>query len=62
MVGRQAVMGAPFRCATLPRFFDRAAPMLGEHNEEVLRALGYDDAQIAELAEEKVIGTRPEGV
>lgn len=30
-------------------------PGLGEHNTEVLRALGYDDAQIAQFREEKVI-------
>jgi crotonobetainyl-CoA:carnitine CoA-transferase CaiB-like acyl-CoA transferase len=30
-------------------------PALGEHNEEVLRALGYDDAHIAQLRAEQVI-------
>ena len=30
-------------------------PALGEHNEEVLRALGYDDAHIAQLRAERVI-------
>jgi formyl-CoA transferase len=30
-------------------------PELGEHNAEVLRALGYDDAQIAQLRSEHVI-------
>ncbi|MCY4273769.1 MAG: CoA transferase, partial [bacterium] len=38
----------------------RPAPTLGEHNEEILRdVLGLDDAQIARLAEARVIGTRP---
>ena len=30
-------------------------PALGEHNDEVLRALGYDEAQIARLRSDKVI-------
>lgn len=30
-------------------------PELGEHNNEILRALGYDEIQIAQLREEKVI-------
>jgi crotonobetainyl-CoA:carnitine CoA-transferase CaiB-like acyl-CoA transferase len=29
----------------------RRAPTLGEHNEEVLQELGFDDAQIARLQE-----------
>jgi len=30
-------------------------PMLGEHNDEILRSLGYDDAQIKQLQQDKVI-------
>lgn len=30
-------------------------PRLGEHNDEVLRSLGYDDAQIKELIKNKII-------
>ncbi|MXZ76789.1 MAG: CoA transferase, partial [Acidimicrobiia bacterium] len=38
----------------------RPAPTLGEHNQEILRdVLGLDEAEIARLAEAKVIGTRP---
>ena len=38
----------------------RPAPTLGEHNEEILSdVLGLDEAEIARLAETKVIGTRP---
>ena len=37
-------------------------PERGEHNEEVLHELGYDDARIAELKELKiVVGTAPGG-
>jgi crotonobetainyl-CoA:carnitine CoA-transferase CaiB-like acyl-CoA transferase len=40
--------------------FARPAPTLGQHNHEVLSdVLGLEDAEIAQLAERKVIGTRP---
>jgi crotonobetainyl-CoA:carnitine CoA-transferase CaiB-like acyl-CoA transferase len=35
----------------------RPAPLLGQHTDEVLRELGYDDAQIAELRAARVIKT-----
>ena len=45
-----------------PRRFARPAPRLGEHNREVLSGLlGVDDAEIARLAADKIIGTRPGG-
>ena len=34
------------------------APELGEHNEEVLREIGFDSAQIADLADRQVIAGR----
>jgi crotonobetainyl-CoA:carnitine CoA-transferase CaiB-like acyl-CoA transferase len=37
----------------------RPAPLLGEHNEEVLREIGYSDDQIAKLKEDGVIADRP---
>ena len=45
-----------------PRRFARPAPRLGEHNREVLsELLGVDDAEIARLAADKIIGSRPGG-
>lgn len=35
-------------------------PRLGEHTEELLRAAGYDDAQIASLVADGVVGTTPQ--
>jgi crotonobetainyl-CoA:carnitine CoA-transferase CaiB-like acyl-CoA transferase len=33
----------------------RATPELGEHTDEILRDMGYDDARIAGLRDRKVI-------
>ena len=41
------------------RFHRTAAPLLGEHNLELLRELGLGDDEIAALEEEGVIGTAP---
>src|SRR5581483_241427 len=35
------------------------APLLGEHNDEVLRELGYSDEEIASLREQGVIANEP---
>jgi crotonobetainyl-CoA:carnitine CoA-transferase CaiB-like acyl-CoA transferase len=44
------------RFATSPR---RPAPLLGEHNDEILKELGYSGEQIASLAESGTIGDKP---
>jgi crotonobetainyl-CoA:carnitine CoA-transferase CaiB-like acyl-CoA transferase len=62
VVGRQSTMGAPFRYASVDHWLDRAAPLLGQHNAEILRELGHDDDEIELLVAEKVIGDRPEGL
>jgi crotonobetainyl-CoA:carnitine CoA-transferase CaiB-like acyl-CoA transferase len=33
----------------------RTAPRLGEHNQEILTALGYDAAAVSELRRDRVI-------
>jgi crotonobetainyl-CoA:carnitine CoA-transferase CaiB-like acyl-CoA transferase len=37
----------------------RPPPQLGEHTEEVLRELGYDDAELEALSADGVIGQAP---
>jgi crotonobetainyl-CoA:carnitine CoA-transferase CaiB-like acyl-CoA transferase len=60
-------VGGTARYSTTPfRFSDgtwqahrQPAPLLGEHNEEVLTGLGLSPAEIAALRDEGVIGERP---
>jgi len=53
-VGTVPVVGNPLRLSASPARYDRI-PDLGEHTEEILKKLGYDDAAIAKLRSEKVI-------
>jgi crotonobetainyl-CoA:carnitine CoA-transferase CaiB-like acyl-CoA transferase len=50
----------PMRFSAGPeRFHTRHAPLLGEHNDEVLRGLGMSDDEIAALDADGVIGRSP---
>jgi crotonobetainyl-CoA:carnitine CoA-transferase CaiB-like acyl-CoA transferase len=50
----------PVRLATGPNSFHRSpAPLLGQHNREVLGALGVSDDELAVLERDGVIGTAP---
>ena len=48
-------LGIPVKLSETPGTIRRAAPLLGEHNEETLAQLGYSDKEIADLRERKVI-------
>ncbi|QFG21625.1 CaiB/BaiF CoA-transferase family protein [Actinomadura sp. WMMB 499] len=49
-VGRRTYGALGFRHSRTPGSHRRAAPLFGEHNDEILRdLLGYDEARIAEL-------------
>lgn len=60
-------VGGPARLSTVPmrmsggphRFHTAPAPLLGQHNHEVLGELGVTDAEIAELEAAGVIGRAP---
>ncbi|OBK77708.1 CoA transferase [Mycobacterium sp. 1274761.0] len=53
----------PMRFSAGPKRFHRSsAPLLGQHNYEVLSGLGLGDDEIAELADRGVIGTAPAGL
>ncbi|MET8047322.1 CoA transferase [Streptosporangium sp. NPDC005286] len=62
--GEFLTAGLPFRLASVGEpWFHTPAPLLGQHNEEILTGiLGMDSDEIRVLAEEKVIGTRPAGL
>jgi formyl-CoA transferase len=49
----------PTRFARTPAVVRRPAPLLGEHNDELLREAGCDDAQIAALKAKKVVVSEP---
>lgn len=50
------MVGSPLKLSETPVEYERPAPMLGEHTDEVLkRRLGLDDARLAQLKAEGVI-------
>ncbi|ULN30011.1 CoA transferase [Mycolicibacterium smegmatis] len=53
--GTVKVLNAPIRLSGTPNTTRRPAPMLGEHNEEILRELGYSDEQVAALLDEGTV-------
>jgi crotonobetainyl-CoA:carnitine CoA-transferase CaiB-like acyl-CoA transferase len=56
-VGRYGTPGLPFRLASVERWFDRAAPTLGQHNDEVLGGLlGVGESERTRLRADGVIG------
>jgi crotonobetainyl-CoA:carnitine CoA-transferase CaiB-like acyl-CoA transferase len=55
--------GMPFRLDSQPGSWVRSpAPLLGQHNAEVLAEAGYAPADIAALEAARVIGSRPAGL
>jgi crotonobetainyl-CoA:carnitine CoA-transferase CaiB-like acyl-CoA transferase len=63
VVGRIPVTTLPFRWSGIDRWIRFPAPTLGQHNHEVLSSiLGLDEAEIEQLEDQGVIGTRPAGL
>jgi crotonobetainyl-CoA:carnitine CoA-transferase CaiB-like acyl-CoA transferase len=53
--GRTRMLGIPIQLSSTPGKISTAAPLLGEHTEEVLRELGYSRPEIDELKAKDVI-------
>jgi crotonobetainyl-CoA:carnitine CoA-transferase CaiB-like acyl-CoA transferase len=63
VVGRIPVITQPFRWSGIDRWIRFPAPTLGQHNHEVLKSiLGLGEAEIEQLEDQGVIGTRPVGL
>jgi crotonobetainyl-CoA:carnitine CoA-transferase CaiB-like acyl-CoA transferase len=62
VVGVRGHPSVPFRFAAVDHWIDTAAPTVGQHNHEILTALGCSEEEIAELEATDVIGTRPLGL
>jgi crotonobetainyl-CoA:carnitine CoA-transferase CaiB-like acyl-CoA transferase len=63
VVGRKRYPALPFRLASRTGpWFTRPAPLLGQHNDEVLRELGFDDDMLRSLRDDQVIGEVPLGL
>jgi crotonobetainyl-CoA:carnitine CoA-transferase CaiB-like acyl-CoA transferase len=60
-IGKRWYAGFPFGLAA-DRWYPGPAPLFASSNDEVLTELGLDRAQIEELANQQVIGTRPLGI
>lgn len=57
---RARLSTVPMRLSGGPQLFHtQPAPMLGQHNHELLAELGMSTAEIAELEAENIIGTEP---
>ncbi len=56
-------LGVPVKLARTPGEHDRLpGPALGEHTEQVLRAAGYDEREIAKLVEQGAVAGPPQAV
>lgn len=54
VAGSFKAIGTPIEMSETPPTIRRTAPGLGEHNDEILRSLGYTEEQIAKMQEEKL--------
>ena len=62
VTGRHLLQGLPFRLDAAPSWLRSAAPLLGQHNDEVLEELGIRAERRGELRSLGVIGERPAGL
>ncbi len=62
VVGAKPTPGVPFRYASVERWLRTPAPLLGQHNRDILQGLlGVDDDTYASLEARGIVGERPKG-
>jgi crotonobetainyl-CoA:carnitine CoA-transferase CaiB-like acyl-CoA transferase len=54
--GAVKALGVPMKLSDTPGAVDRPAPLLGQHNDEILAELGYDAAARQRLREAGATG------
>ena len=54
--GKIKLTSPPVNFSKTPATIERLPPLLGEHNEEILREVGYTDEEISQLYEDQVVG------
>ena len=63
VTGVHELPGLPMRISGIARWYRGPAPTLGEHTAAVLaEVLGLDEAELARLRAEQIIGDRPAGL
>ena len=62
VVGFVPLAGMPFRMTGVDRWIETPAPLMGQHNDEILGGLlGLSEERLVELTDSGVIGERPAG-
>ncbi len=61
LLGALATPTLPYRFASIPTWIRTPAPVIGEHNHEVLTSIGYDAERIADLEARGIVGEKPAG-
>jgi crotonobetainyl-CoA:carnitine CoA-transferase CaiB-like acyl-CoA transferase len=54
-IGRMKTLGVPVKLSETPGAVTRAAPLLGQHTDDLLTELGYSAAEIANLHESRIV-------
>ena len=54
--GKIKLTSPPVNFSETPAAINRLPPLLGEHNEEILKEIGYTDEEISQLHEDQILG------